>query len=106
MSEEEIEDLKRRAERLRREIERHNRLYYDEAAPEIPDQEFDVLFRALRDLEEKHPELATEDPPTQRVGGRPSQGFSQVRHALSMRAYTNTRVLGGRSTRIKSELRF
>lgn len=106
MSEEEIEDLKRRAERLRREIERHNRLYHDEAAPEIPDQEFDVLFRALRDLEEKHPELATEDSPTQRVGGRPSQGFSQVRHALSMRAYTNTRVLGGRSTRIKSELRF
>ena len=45
MSEEEIEDLKRRAERLRREIERHNRLYHDEAAPEIPDQEFDVLFR-------------------------------------------------------------
>jgi NAD-dependent DNA ligase len=75
MSEEEIEDLKRRAERLRREIERHNRLYHDEAAPEIPDQEFDVLFRALLDLEEKHPELATEDPPTQRVGGRPSQGF-------------------------------
>ena len=53
MSEEEIEDLKRRAERLRREIERHNRLYHDEAAPEIPDPEFDVLFRALRDLEEK-----------------------------------------------------
>ena len=59
MPEEEIEDPKRRAERLRREIERHNRLYYDEARPEISDQEFDVLFRELRDLEEKYPELAT-----------------------------------------------
>jgi NAD-dependent DNA ligase len=44
MPEEEIEDPERRAERLRREIERHNQLYYDEAAPEISDQDFDVLF--------------------------------------------------------------
>jgi DNA ligase (NAD+) len=89
MPEEEIEDPKRRAERLRKEIDRHNRLYYDEAAPELPDQEFDVLFRDLRDLEEKYPELATPDSPTQRVGGRPSQGFSQVRHALPMLSLDN-----------------
>ena len=89
MREEEIEDPKRRAERLRKEIERHNQLYYDEAAPEISDQDFDVLFRELRDLEEKYPELATVDSPTQRVGGRPSQGFSQVRHALPMLSLDN-----------------
>ena len=89
MPEEEIEIPKRRAEWLRKEIDRHNRLYYDEAAPELPDQEFDVLFRDLRDLEEKYPELATPDSPTQRVGGRPSQGFSQVRHALPMLSLDN-----------------
>ena len=89
MREEKIEDPKRRAERLRKEIERHNQLYYDEAAPEISDQDFDVLFRELRDLEEKYPELATVDSPTQRVGGRPSQGFSQVRHALPMLSLDN-----------------
>ena len=89
MPEEEIEDPKRRAERLRREIERHNRLYYEEAAPEISDQDFDVLFRELRDLEEKYLELATADSPTQRVGGRPSQGFSQLRHAQPMLSLDN-----------------
>lgn len=89
MSEEEIEDPKCRAQRLRKEIERHSRLYYDEAAPEISDQEFDVLFRELRELEEKHPELATPDSPTQRVGGSPSQGFSQVRHVQPMLSLDN-----------------
>ena len=89
MPEEKIEEPRHQAERLRRQIERHNRLYYDEAAPEISDQEFDVLFRELRDLEEKYPELATADSPTQRVGGRPSQGFSQVRHAVPMLSLDN-----------------
>ncbi|MGB8465321.1 MAG: hypothetical protein WCE49_10290, partial [Terrimicrobiaceae bacterium] len=89
MSEEEIEDSRRRAEWLRKEIERHNLLYYEEAAQEISDQEFDLLFRELRELEEKHPELATDDSPTRRVGGRPSQGFLQVRHALPMLSLDN-----------------
>ncbi len=89
MSEEEIEDSRRRAERLRREIERHNRLYYEEAAQEISDQEFDLLFRELQELEEKHPELSTDDSPTRRVGGRPSQGFLQVHHALPMLSLDN-----------------
>jgi DNA ligase (NAD+) len=89
MSEEEIEDPARRAERLRKEIERHSQLYYDEAAPEISDQEFDLLFRELRDLEENHPDLATPDSPTRRVGGRPSQGFSLVRHVRPMLSLDN-----------------
>ncbi|HEY5814393.1 MAG TPA: hypothetical protein VIT23_17270, partial [Terrimicrobiaceae bacterium] len=74
---------------MRTEIERHNALYYDKARPEISDQEFDALFRELRDLEAKHPELASEDSPTQRVGGLPSEGFLQVRHAIPMLSLEN-----------------
>ena len=74
MPEQENENPKRRAEWLRREIEQHNQLYYEEAEPEISDQEFDALFRELRDLEEEYPELATADSPTQRVGGQAKPG--------------------------------
>jgi DNA ligase (NAD+) len=89
MSEAKIESPAQRVEWLRREIERHNVLYYEEARPEISDQEFDILFRELRDLEERYPELATQDSPTQRIGGRPSQGFSQIRHAIPMLSLEN-----------------
>ncbi|HEU4678578.1 MAG TPA: NAD-dependent DNA ligase LigA, partial [Terrimicrobiaceae bacterium] len=74
---------------MRKEIERHNTLYYERARPEISDQEFDALFSELRELEEKHPELRTGDSPTQRIGGRPSHGFSQVRHAVPMLSLDN-----------------
>jgi DNA ligase (NAD+) len=84
-----IEAAVQRAEWLRREIERHNALYYDQAKPEISDQEFDAFFRELRDLEQKHPEIVTDDSPTQRVGGKPSQGFAQVRHAMPMLSLDN-----------------
>jgi DNA ligase (NAD+) len=89
MSEPRSETPAQRAKWLRSEIERHNTLYYDKARPEISDAEFDALFRELRDLEKKHPEIATEDSPTQRVGGTPSQGFSQVRHAVPMLSLEN-----------------
>jgi DNA ligase (NAD+) len=89
MSETETVDWAQRARWLRKEIERHNALYYDKASPEISDQEFDALFRELRELEESHPELASEDSPTHRVGGRPSQGFAQVRHAIPMLSLEN-----------------
>src|SRR5678809_855444 len=71
-------------ERLRRELERHNRLYYVEDAPEISDAEYDRLFRELSDLEEQHPELRTPDSPTQRVGGAPAKDLAPVRHELPM----------------------
>ena len=77
MAEPQIETAGQRAEWLRKEIERHNALYYDQARPEISDQQFDALFRELRDLEQMHPEIANEDSPTQRVGGKPSQGGSR-----------------------------
>ena len=70
--------------RLRREIEEHDRRYYVEARPTISDAAYDALYRELRELETAHPDLVTPDSPTQRVGGAPSKGFKQVRHAVPM----------------------
>ena len=81
-------DLARRAETLRRAIERHNRLYYNEAAPEIPDAEYDRLFQELVKLETEHG-LATPDSPTQRVGAAPSEGFAEVAHRVPMLSLAN-----------------
>ncbi len=70
--------------RLRDELERHNRLYYTQAAPEISDAEYDRLFRELEVLEEAHPEIPRDGSPTQRVGGEPIAGFVQIRHLVPM----------------------
>lgn len=83
-------EARQRAEFLRAELERHNRLYYVEARPEISDREFDRLLRELQDLEAAHPDLATPDSPTQRVGGEPLAGFRQVKHAVPMMSLDNT----------------
>ncbi len=85
-----LAEAKKRAKILRVELERHSRLYYVEAAPEIPDREFDLLMRELQDLEAAHPELATADSPTQRVGGAPLDGFKSVKHAVPMMSLDNT----------------
>ena len=82
-------NLPEKAEKLRRAIERHNRLYYNEAAPEITDAEYDRLFRELVKLETEHPELATPDSPTQRVGSKPSEGFAAVEHRVPMLSLAN-----------------
>jgi len=79
-----------RAEKLRKEIEHHNFLYYTQAAPEISDVEFDKLLRELQDLEEKYPDLRTPDSPTQRVGGAPLEGFAQITHEVPMLSIDNT----------------
>ena len=78
-----------RAQALRREIERHNQLYYVRDAPEITDAEYDRLFRELLDLESAHPELASPDSPTQRVGGAPLPEFAEVRHRAPMLSLAN-----------------
>jgi DNA ligase (NAD+) len=78
-----------RAAFLRAELERHNHLYYVLDAPEIPDAEYDRLFRELQALEALHPELAGPDSPTTRVGGEPAQAFESVRHALPMLSLNN-----------------
>jgi DNA ligase (NAD+) len=79
-----------RVRELRRQIAHHDKLYYDKAAPEITDREYDALLRELRDLEDAHPELSTPDSPTQRVAGRPLEGFRQVRHRVPMQSLDNT----------------
>lgn len=75
---------------MRSEIEEHNRRYYEEAAPTIEDREYDALYRELTDLEQRFPELASPDSPTQRVGGAPLKAFSQVTHRAPMLSLDNT----------------
>lgn len=83
-------DVRREAVALRREIRRHDRLYYVEAAPEISDAEYDRIFRRLRDIEREHPEIVTPDSPTRRVGGEPLAAFRTVRHGEAMLSLDNT----------------
>lgn len=73
-----------RIAQLREGLERHNRLYYQEATPEISDAEYDKLFRELEDLEKAHPDLYDPNSPTQRVGGAPLDAFEQREHLLPM----------------------
>ncbi|HSN53957.1 MAG TPA: NAD-dependent DNA ligase LigA [Candidatus Sulfomarinibacteraceae bacterium] len=83
-------DAAGRVAELRRLINRHDRLYYVEAAPEISDFEYDQLFAELRRLEEAHPELADPSSPTRRVGGRPLDGLEEVAHAQPMLSLDNS----------------
>ena len=78
-----------RIEQLRQEIRRHEELYYVDANPEISDAQFDALMNELKALEAAHPELVTADSPTQRVGGRPADGFSTVEHLQPMLSLDN-----------------
>jgi DNA ligase (NAD+) len=89
-----------RAAYLRAEIERHNHLYYVLDTPEIPDAEFDRLFRELQALEAQYPELLTTDSPTQRVGGAVLPELTPVRHKvpmLSIETETDITASGARS---------
>ncbi len=82
-------DVAERVLGLRREIERHNHLYYVLDAPEIPDAEWDAMFAELQALEAAHPELVTADSPTQRVGAKPAEGFAEVTHRVPMLSLAN-----------------
>ena len=75
-----------RMEFLRTELERHNKLYYENDAPEISDFEYDAMLRELEDLEQKYPIYATPDSPTKHVGGRVNEKFSKVTHAVPMKS--------------------
>src|SRR5580765_526059 len=102
-------EVRSRAQALRAELERHNRLYYIEDNPEISDAAYDVLFNELHQLEEKFHELRTPDSPTQRVGGAPREELVPVRHAVPMRSIrteTDTEDSGAEKfdTRIRREL--
>ena len=80
-----IDEARSKATELKPIIERHSRLYYVEAAPEISDSEFDRLFRELEAIEARYPELRTPDSPTQRVGSDITSNLTDVQgcpHAL------------------------
>ncbi|MBS0194040.1 MAG: NAD-dependent DNA ligase LigA [Proteobacteria bacterium] len=78
-----------RAQSLRREIGEHNHRYHVLDAPSIADAEYDALMRELEAIEHAHPELATLDSPTRRVGAKPTGGFAQVRHVVPMLSLAN-----------------
>jgi DNA ligase (NAD+) len=108
-----------RAEALRRKIAAHERKYYVENNPQISDEEFDGLVRELSDLETRFPELVTPESPTQRVGGKPVEGFPTVVHRTPMMSIDNgygedeirefdariRKLLAGRSVAYTAELK-
>lgn len=83
-------DIEKDIIKIRDLIKRHDNLYYVQNEPEISDEEYDKLYRRLKDLEDAHPELITPDSPTQRVGGKPTEGFPVVRHIVPMLSMDNT----------------
>ena len=98
-----------RAEALRELLHHHAHRYYVLDDPEIPDAEYDKLFRELQELEARHPELLTPDSPTQRVGGKTLEGFAKVRHKvpmLSIRTETDIEASGAQNfdARVRREL--
>jgi DNA ligase (NAD+) len=104
------QSLADRAAQLRQTLHRHAHLYYTLDAPELPDAEYDRLFRELQALEAAHPELLSADSPTQRVGGQVLDAFAPVRHAvpmLSIRTETDTEASGAEAfdARIRRELK-
>ncbi len=99
----------REAAALSEQLHRHAHLYYVLDAPELPDAEYDKLFQRLQALEAEHPELRTPDSPTQRVGGKPLDGFTKIRHKvpmLSIRTETDITPAGASAfdARVRKEL--
>ena len=79
----------KKIEKLRDELRRHEHLYYVLDAPEIGDAEYDALMNELKKLEAAYPELVTPDSPTQRVGGKPAEGFRKAQHSRPMLSLDN-----------------
>jgi DNA ligase (NAD+) len=110
---------KQEIEKLREEIRRHEELYYVQDSPEISDREYDQLIEKLQALEAANPDLITPDSPTQRVGGRPAEGFPEVVHSRPMLSLDNSynidelrafdercsRLADGRSVQYVAELK-
>jgi len=112
-------DLTHEVEQLRETLRHHERLYYVLDQPEISDAEYDQLMNRLRALESEHPELVTSDSPSQRVGGKPREGFVKVPHSSAMLSLDNAlneaelrdfdrrvrQLLGGAAFRYVAELK-
>src|SRR5438132_1538065 len=114
-----MKDPAEEIEALREELRRHEHLYHVLDRPEITDAEYDALMRELQSLEAQHPELVTPDSPSQRVGGKPREGFIKVRHSSAMLSLDNAlneaelrdfdrrvhELLGGAAPRYVAELK-
>ena len=83
------EPVNQQIAKLREELRRHEHLYYVLDQPAVSDAEYDTLMRRLQSMEAEHPELVTPDSPTQRVGGKPREGFVKVRHSAPMLSLDN-----------------
>ncbi|OGX11419.1 MAG: DNA ligase (NAD(+)) LigA, partial [Omnitrophica bacterium RIFOXYB12_FULL_50_7] len=83
-------EASKKIQKLRKDLERHNYLYYIEAKPEISDRDYDHLMRELLDLEQAFPDLVTPDSPSRRVGGAPLEKFRTVEHQVPMLSLDNT----------------
>jgi DNA ligase (NAD+) len=84
------EEADKKIAQLREEVRKHDRLYYEDAAPIISDREYDRLYKELADLETQFPDLVTPDSPTKRVGGKPLEAFAQIQHLSPMLSLDNT----------------
>ncbi|MEO6966688.1 MAG: NAD-dependent DNA ligase LigA [Acidobacteriaceae bacterium] len=84
------DSVEKAIEALRETLRHHETLYYGLDAPEVSDAQYDTWMRELRALEDANPELRTQDSPTQRVGGKPKEGFAKVRHSRPMLSLDNT----------------
>lgn len=82
----ELEQARKRAAELRAVIEKNNRLYYDQDAPELEDYEYDQLTRELKTIEAQFPQLVTPDSPTQHVGGTPAASSARWPTLLKWKA--------------------
>jgi len=103
-----VDDIKKKIQKLREQINLHAHRYYELDDPLIADSEYDQLFQELLRLEELHPELITPDSPTQRVGGKPLDGFDAVSHThpmLSLENAFNETELHGFEERLKRFLK-
>ena len=84
-----ISDAEKRMQELRKILDGHNYLYYVLDSPEISDDEYDRLFRELKDLEERYPQFSDPNSPTRRVGAQPLEKFGQVHHRVPMLSLDN-----------------
>lgn len=82
-------DVQKEILSLRRELERHNKLYYVLDSPEISDYDYDMLMQRLKELESQHPELVSPDSPTQKVGGEALSRFEPVSHQVPLESLTD-----------------
>ncbi|MDK2945551.1 MAG: ligase, partial [Geotoga sp.] len=84
------ENIKKEYENLKKEIQKHDKLYYVESKPIIDDRKYDEMFNRLLEIEKKHPEIKAPDSPSNRVGGLKNEGFEKVNHSIPMLSLDNT----------------